>query len=231
VNVLESVERWLMYALGHYRRGIEMLVPVSAPLAQVSLYYSSFFAANAILGMFGGWIGHTNTGPRLVDVDGGTPGSLRLQIHRRIRSPGGARGSHARFWEVFYDATPSISAWAPPELQPALTPVNGDFAWQTAERNNVNYDMFHAWSASALFYNTFKPAKLSSLAGPLRLQMEAAERMIGLGLHFATDLSIANAALVGCGFNGTRVQIRKRLLAQAAPKLVTQSELSALLEM
>src|SRR5262245_45618055 len=48
VNVLNSVVRWLLYSLGHYRRAMDMLVPVSAPWAQVTIYYASFFAANAI---------------------------------------------------------------------------------------------------------------------------------------------------------------------------------------
>src|SRR5438046_1606169 len=69
VNVLSSVDRWLLYSAALYRRAVDMLVPASAPWAQVTLYYSSFFAANAILGTFGGWIGHTQDGIRMVDVE------------------------------------------------------------------------------------------------------------------------------------------------------------------
>lgn len=230
VNVLESVQRWLTYSLGHYRRSVEMLVPISAPWAQVTLYYSSFFAANAILGMFGGWIGHEKGGNRVVDVEQRTPGSQALRIHRRLASPGRAGGSHRAFWDFFYDATAYISPWAPPDLKPALTPVNGDFAWQIAERNNVNYDMFHAWNASTFMFDTFKPAKLKALSGSLRLQLETTGRIVNLGLWFARALSVPSGALVGCGPTGTRHQIQRRLVSQKAPSIVTQSELSSLLD-
>lgn len=230
-NLLNSVERWLVFSLAQYRRAFDMLVPISAPWAQVTLYYSSFYAANAVLGMFGGWIGHSKTGIRVVDVERGVAGSQELRIHRKFRSPSGATGSHRVFWDVFYDATASISAWAPANLAGALDPVNNDFAWQINERNNVNYDMFHAWATSTHFFGTFKPAKLRSLSGPPALQLEKTEQIIKLALHFAKAVSLDGTSLTGCGTSGTRLQLQKRLVTKAAPSLVTQSELSTLLEM
>lgn len=223
VNVLSSIDRWLLYSTTLYRRAVEMLVPASAPWAQVTLYYASFFAANAILGTFGGWIGHTQDGKRVVDVEHGVPGSQELRIHRRLSSPKGANGSHRAFWDFFYDSVATISAWAPTELAPALTPVNGDFAWQIAERNDVNYDMFCAWTASQQFYGTFKASKLKTLSGPLQLQLETTELLIKLGLRFANDVSLSTAALNGCGQTGTTVQVRKKLTNQRPPHLITQS--------
>lgn len=230
VNVLESVQRWLIYSLGHYRRAVDMLVPVSVPWAHVTLYYSSFFAANAILGMFGGCISQTKSGNRVVDVERGVPGSQALRVHRRLASPAGAVGSHKTFWDFFYDAAASISAWAPPALEPALKPVNGVFSWQIDERNSVNYDMFQAWDASTLLSGTFNAARLNTLSGPLQLQLETTERIVHLGLSFANTLSLPNTALGGCGHAGTRHQIQRRLVTQRAPSMVTQSELSVLLD-
>ncbi|HVT37660.1 MAG TPA: hypothetical protein VHE78_01325 [Gemmatimonadaceae bacterium] len=230
VNVVESVDRWLVYALAHYRRAVDMLVPVSAPWAQVTLYYSSFFSANAILGMFGGWMGHTSLGNRLVDVERGAIGNQALRIQRRFRSPTGGAGSHTMFWAVFYDATAQIAAWAPPEFKDALDPVNQDSAWQIAERNNVNYDMFHAWVASKQMHATLNPAKLETLSGSLRLQLEAAERLLGLALHFAKALAVRSTALNGCGPAGARTEIQRRLVTQRAPSMVTQSQLAALFD-
>jgi hypothetical protein len=223
INVLASVDQWLMFSTSHYRRAIDMLVPASAPWAQVTLYYASFFAANAILGMFGGWIGHTADGLRVIDVEHGAPGAQELRIHRRLPSPSGAVGSHRVFWDFFYDAAATISAWAPASLAVALNPVNGDFAWQIAERNDVNYDMFSAWTSAKLFHGTFRPSRLTSLRGPLQLQFEASERLIKLALRFAADLGLATTALEGCGQSGTVSQVRKRLGAQRPPQLVMQS--------
>ena len=207
-----------------------MLVPASAPWAHTTLYYSSFFAANAILGMFGGWIGITRSGNRVIDVERGTPGVQTLKVHRKLRSPSGARGSHMAFWDFFYDAAATVSMWAPLKLQPAFTPVNGDVGWQIAERNNVNYDMFDAWNASTRFFDTFRAKKLKSVQGPLRLQLETTEKLVRVALWFATDLSIPSSAVSGCGPSGTRQQIQRRLVTQQPPSLVTQSELSVLLD-
>lgn len=230
VNVLESVQRWLMYSLGHYRRAVDMLVPVSAPWAHVTLYYSSFFAANAILGMFGGCISQTKAGNRVVDVERGGLGNQALRVHRSLRSPAGAAGSHRTFWDFFYDSVAAISAWAPAALEPALKPVNGAFWWQIDERNSVNYDMFQAWAASTLLSGTLNAARLNTLSGPLQLQLETTERIVRLGLWFANTLALSNTALGGFGHSGTRHQIQRRLVTQRVPSMVTQSQLSALLD-
>jgi len=228
ISLLNSIDRWLVYSLGLYRRSVDMLVPVSAPWAQVTLYYASFFAANAILGIFGCWIGTTPFGERLVDVDRGISGDQQLMVHRNPPSPNGAKGSHRRFWDFFYEGTATISAWAPAELAPALNPVNGDFGWQIAERNKVNYDMFYAWSASTLFFDTFNRSRLRT-SGPLQLQLEASETIIRLALYFANAAALSTAALEGCGATGTTQQIQKRLASQAPPNLVMQSEFYSML--
>jgi len=223
INILASVDQWLLFAATHYRRAIDMLVPASAPWAQVTLYYASFFAANAILGMFGGWVGQTQEGLRVVDVEHATPGAQALRIYRKLSSPHGAAGSHRIFWDFFYDAAASIAAWAPASLASALKPVNGDFAWQITERNIVNYDMFGAWAAARLFYERFRNSRLRSVSGPLQLQLEVSECLIKLALQFANDVGLVTDALEGCGQSGTAAQIRRRLSAQRGPQLITQS--------
>jgi hypothetical protein len=231
-NLLDSAERWLVFSLAHYQRALDMLVPVSAPWVQVTLYYSSFFAANAILGMLGGWVGQTKTGKRLlVDVERGVPGSQELKIHRKFQSPSGANGSHRVFWDLFYDATASISAWAPPALISALDPVNNDFAWQIGERNDVNYDMFHAWQASSLFFGTFDSANLASLSGPPALQLDKTDLMIKLALFFADAVALPGHSLDGCGVAGTRRDRQKLLVNEVPPHLVAQSQLPTILEL
>jgi hypothetical protein len=230
VNLLNSVERWLLYSLGHYRRAMDMFVPASAPWAQVTLYYSAFFAANALLGMFGGWIGQARHGNYVVEVERGAPGHQQFRIHRGLRSPSGTCGSHREFWDFFYDSCASLVPWAPPHLGAALQPVNNDFAWQIVNRNEVNYDMFHAWNATTLFHNTFQAARYRrSLSGPLALQLEATERLIRIASHFADTLSVFSFGLAGCGLNGARAQVQRRLVKQAPPGLIQLSELPELL--
>lgn len=87
VSLLNAVERWILFGVADYRRALDMLIPSNAPWAHVTLYYSSFFAANAILGMFGVWV-HFE---RLVDVDNGVATNQVLRITRRAASPSGSK--------------------------------------------------------------------------------------------------------------------------------------------
>jgi hypothetical protein len=224
-NLLMSAERWLLYSVTHYRRALEMLVPSSAPWAQVTLYYSAFFGANCLLAMFGAWVGQTISGTIAVDVEKGAPGQQELKIVRgsNAKSPTGARGSHRIFWDFFYDSVPTISAWVPSNLAAALSPVNGDYAWQISARNEVNYDMFHAWQASKHFFSTFRNARLKTLSGPLQLQLEMTEQLTRLTIHFARELALSAVALADCGFTGDRIQILRRLVKQQVPALLNQS--------
>jgi len=229
VNMLWDIDRWLLFSVTHYRRAMDMLVPASAPWAQVTLYYASFFAANAILGMFGGWVGQVKGSIRIVEVAHGAPGAQQLKIHRRLDSPNKLGGSHQKFWDFFYDAAPQVSAWAPIRLASALQPVNGIVTWQIGERNDVNYDMYHAWNTAKLFNGQFRPDRLSSLSGPLQLQLEATETLIKLALHFASELELSTMGLDGSGHPGTASQVRRKLGSQRPPQLVMQSEFQELI--
>jgi hypothetical protein len=225
VNLLMSAERWLLYSVGHYRRAVEMLVPATAPWAHVTLYYASFFSANALLAMFGGWVGQVARKTLVVEVADGSPGHQELRVLRgsRAKSPSGTGGSHRIFWDFFYNSVPTLSAWVPPRLALALTPVNGDFAWQIAVRNEVNYDMFHAWGATVTFYKSFNRRQHQSLAGPLAQQLDTTEHLARLALHFAKELKLSSAALADCGFVGDRAAVHRRLVRQAVPSLLNQS--------
>src|SRR5437867_6552917 len=112
VSLLNAVERWILFGVANYRRAIDMLIPSNAPWAHVTLYYSSFFAANAILGMFGGFV--KSEGKRtVVDVVTQGTGAQTFLITRKAPVPLPATGSHGVFWAYFYNAAPHITAWAP----------------------------------------------------------------------------------------------------------------------
>ena len=230
LNLLHSAERWLLFSTSHYQRALGMLVPVAAPWAQVTLYYSSFFAANAILAMFGGWVGYVAGKPHVVDVEEGTVGIQVLQIFRNLKSPNQMNGSHAAFWDFFYDAAATLIAWAPAGLDGPLNPVNNDSSWQIRQRNEVNYDMYYAWMGANFLHASFKPAKLKSLKGDLRLQLDTAASMNRLAQHFATELGLPGTSLMGCGMTtGTRRQGQKRMMTGKAPARSKQSALRDLL--
>lgn len=196
----------------------------------VTLYYASYFAAQAILGMFGGWIGSAPGAKLIVEVHDGRPGSQEVGVRKWQSSPNGRRATHAAFWDYFYDAAASIAPWIPGSLAPALVPVNGDREWLTSQRNDVNYDSFVAWEASVLLQNTFQPQQPHQLTGPLGQQFETTEHLVGLAATLARLLSIQSYALDGCGVNGTRLEIQRHLVCQPAPTLANHSALERLLD-
>jgi hypothetical protein len=224
VSLLNAVERWILFGIADYRRALDMFIPSNAPWAHVTLYYSSFFAANAILGMFGAWVHYE----RLVDVDLGTPTNQILRINRRVHSPSGYKGSHRVFWDLFYEGCYSISPWVPNQLQSITAPVNNDRVWQITARNEVNYDMFSAFDGAIRLDNSFNPKKLRSLSGPLAQQLEVTEGMLKVALHFAKLFGVSSFAYEGLG-EGSRSKILRALVTKVAPSLATQSVLQDLL--
>lgn len=234
-SLLSASERWLLYGLTHYRRAFDMLVPAAAPWCHVTLYYASFFSANAILGMFGGWVGHLKSGPCIVEVDSEVPGAQSFKIHRGkgLKSPNVARGSHQMFWDWFYDSVGTIAPFVvDKDLKSVLQPVNGDTAWQTSARNAVNYDTFGAWSASMSFHSSFKSTKpRESVKGALAQQLKTTELMLRLALTLATDLGLDASALRGCSDpdGGPRAVMQRSLVRRKPPAAINQSELDKML--
>lgn len=234
-SLLTASERWLLYGLTHYRRAFDMLIPAAAPWCHVTLYYASFFSANAILGMFGGWVGHLKSGPCIVEVDSDVPGAQSFKVHRGkgLKSPNAARGSHQMFWDWFYDSVGTISPFVvDKELKSVLQPVNGDTAWQTSARNVVNYDTFGAWSASMSFHSSFKSTKpRESVKGALAQQLETTELMLRLALTLAGELGLDAGALRGCSDvdSGARAVVQRSLVRRKPPAAINQSELDKML--
>lgn len=224
VSLLNAVERWILFGVADYRRALDMFIPSNAPWAHVTLYYSSFFAANAILGMFGAWV-HFE---RLVDVDQGAANNQVLRVTRRVQSPSGYKGSHRVFWDLFYEGCNTISPWVPIELQSTTVPVNNDRVWQITARNEINYDMFRAFDGAMLFESRFNPRRFRSLHGPLAQQLDVTEGMLKLALYFANYFGVNSFAYQGLG-TGSRHKILRALVTKVPPGLVTQSILQDLL--
>lgn len=229
-NALAATERWLMYSACLYRRSIEMLVPALAPWAHVSLYYASYFSANAILAMHGAWVSSVRSRTIIVDVEAGAPGSqcLRVTSGSGAMSPNGARGSHRIFWDHYYGSASVLTAWVPPKMASAFQPVNGTYHWQTDARNEANYDMHQAWESSKLMATAFNPARLKSLSGPMAVQMEACEVLCRTAIHFAKAYKLDVGGLAGGGFDGDRSAITRRLTKQRPPSLLNQSKFDEL---
>ncbi len=225
VSILNAIERWILFGIADYRRALDMLIPSNAPWAHVTLYYSSFFAANAILGMFGVWV-HLR---RVIDVEQGTPNSQILRITRQVKSPSGFKGNHQIFWDFFYDGCTIITPWVPASLQSVIAPVNNDRAWQIKARNGVNYDTFVAFDSAKFFNSNFSPRNLRSVSGSLGQQLEVTEGMLRLAVYFANHLGVSSFPFEGLG-TGNRSKIMRALVTKVPPALRTQSVLDDLLQ-
>jgi hypothetical protein len=226
IAALHDVERQLFLGASNYLRALDLLISSAAPWAHVTLYYSAFFSANAILGMFGGWI---DAPKRIVEVHTSTIGTQSLVLRKNVASPKPYTGSHRVFWDFFYDSRGQIAPWVKPALRPTLEPVMGDPIWQISRRNDVNYDAEIAHHAVSVFPPTLNSVNFRrSLSGPLATQLDVSEGLLLIAFDFAREFGLDSFALATLGV-GKRKDCIKRLIVDAKlPKLVAQSKAAAL---
>ncbi|WP_348266195.1 hypothetical protein [Edaphobacter sp. DSM 109919] len=224
ISLLNNVERGILFGVSQYRRALEMFTPSNAAWSQVSLYYASFFAANAILGMYGVWVGQGYS----ADVESGIPNHQAFQIHKKnLKGPSGYRGSHEVFWDLYYEGCTSFAPWVPTILTEAIEPVNNNRTWQITSRNGVNYDMAQAFDASVLLKSNPRPKDLSEYGGSLGQQREVTEHILKLAVHFAKEFKVSSFPYEGL-LAGDRPKVIRSLVTAPPPNLVTQSILQQL---
>lgn len=224
---LRDVERSLFLSAGQYRRSLDLMIRSASPWAHVTLYYGSYYAARALLGMFGSVI---FKGKFVIDVGKGAAGSQELRF-RRIgnSSPAHERsrygGSHERFWDLFYKAISSLRPFTAVNLAAALSPVSGNPVWQTEKRNEVNYDPVAGLNLAILFGATFTTnAFRSSLPGVLGTQFHIVEALLTLAYDFAGRFGLQTDALDRLGAVGVlRDKVRMLIYDERAPGLGRQT--------
>ena len=193
---LRDTERSLFLSASHYRRALDLMIPSASHWAQVTLYYGAWFAARALLGMFGCGV----LGNHVVHVSRSAPGEQELRVERigsgegRYYVPGG--GSHRRFWEIFYRTVPSFSRFVDVEHATALSPVSSNRAWQIEQRNRVNYRTDESLSVARAFGKTFVDREFPDcLPGVLHTQYKVSEGILAVGSSFAARFGLATDAL------------------------------------
>jgi len=217
---LREVERFYFLAVSNYRRALDLMVPSASSWAHVTLYYSSYFAARSIVGIFGGWIG-TN---RIIEVAASQPGKQELVVTKKPQTTYSA--PHERFWDLFYQGATSLIPWVDPKLRYAITPVAGMVTWQTQRRNDVNYDSFHACQLGVTFQSSFDRSNFpGSLPGILSTQFSVAEGLLLIAAKFIRDFGLLTDSLDAFRPQSTRLTKLQRLVFQdRPPKLVDQTK-------
>jgi hypothetical protein len=196
--LLRNIERGLFLSASNYRRALDLMISSASPWAHVTLYYGTWHAAHALLGLFGCAICKEH----VIDVELGQPGNQKLRI-RKIGSKIGQenttyRGSHQRFWDLFYQAFQPILPTFPSSLQPALSPIGGDRMWQISKRNEINYDTFKSITLAQDFNCVFNKANFPiCLPGEMNTQYKIFELLIEMSYYYASDFGISTDALDG----------------------------------
>jgi len=213
---LREAERFLFLGISNYRRGLDLMMPGAANWAHVTLYYSSYFAARALMGMFGGWIG-TKV---VVEVTTSQPGGQELVVTRPQTN---YNPPHEKFWDLFYGAVESLVPWVDGKLRFAIDPIGGNVTWQTQNRNEINYDSFAACQLASLFQATFKPTRFpASLPGVLSTQFSVAEGLLLIVCRFVRQFGLATDALDALLPAGARSGKINRLVFRDRPARVVQ---------
>lgn len=224
---LRDVERWLFFSASQYRRSLDLMIPSSSPWAHVSLYYGSWYASRALLGMFG----CTVFSPKcIVHVSKGSPGKQELRLEGIGKRPGQQyttyRGSHQVFWDMFYTAAKSLVPMVDPRFAAVLSPVAGDVTWQIQHRNDVNYDSFIGLRLAEDFDRSFsKQAFPGCLPGVLSTQFRILEALLELAYSYARQFGLSTDALVGLGPPAhLRDKVRLLIYADRPPGLVRKTK-------
>jgi len=222
--LLRDAERLLFLGLSNYRRAFDLLLPSACGWAQVTLYYSGYFAASALLAMFGARTYWRRPYPLAIQVDTGRPGSQVLKVVN-TRPMSTYRGSHQRFWDLFYASVSTLVPSIDPPLRIAVTPVSNNPTWLIEERNAVNYESRIWYQAMEDFQVSFRRSNLrSSLPGALSTQFEITEGLLRVSCGFGRTLGLTSDALMNVLPEAARsVRIRSLIYDASSATLGNQA--------
>lgn len=212
---LREAERQLFLAMATYRRSFSLMTVSMSSWAHVTMYYSSFHSASALMGMFGCWrLGRGKT----IDVQSSVPNHQELAVRKFASTH---RGTHGAFWDLFYANMITLTNWVDPALRVGLLPIGQSITWQSDARNDINYDSHSAITLMADFEQSFRKSRVAaSLPGVLSTQFRTMEILLQLSAKFAREFGLATDALDRLGPPGTRRdKVRKLVLDQALPML------------
>ena len=223
---LRNVERDVFLAASHLRRSLDLMVHSAGHWAHVTLYYGAFYAARALLGMFGCRV----FGDSIVEVERSQAGAQRL-VKRAINRGANPytlnrRGSHERFWEAFYNAARSIRPLTHPSLTTFLTPIFNDAAWLIKQRNMINYLAEDSLDTCATFLSIFDDKDVpNSLPGTTNTQYQVSQGLLTVALDFSDRLALVTDALDVYGVQGSLQEKVKRFVYEiSVPTLVAQTD-------
>jgi len=213
-SLLREADRSFFLGVSCFRRALDLFSSSSVFWAHVTLYYSSWFAAHSVLGMFGCWV---RAKGKVVEVKSHSPGSQEFEVQKKY--PTQTTGGHQFFWDAYYNAMNALVLWTDPSLHLAVKPIGNSRTWAIDKRNLVNYQTMQAFGLMHQFVNNFDAGKF-----PLNLQGDV-----------ATQFHLAKSLLLFCadrakefGLNtdvypsfGTRKKAIEKLIFETNPVRLT----------
>lgn len=185
-TLVRESERAFFLSVACFRRAHDLFVASAAFWAHVTLYYSNWFAAHCLLGLFGCWADRVQ-----VEVMKDTPGQQEFVVTQAPKN----KAPHKAFWDAYYDALAPLQNWIDPALNLAVDPINKDMNWQTKVRNRVNYRVREAMDLVSTFDQQFDPTRFpASVPGETGTQYEVTKSTIMLAAQVLVSHSVATDA-------------------------------------
>lgn len=181
--LLRDAERQTFLAASNFANAHRGLQASSASWTLVGLYYTSYYAARAILAMHGGWVDANRRWLGLTDL---TTDALEFTYYR---SPHTAiprkHGTHKAFWNVFYHAVSALEPYADVAHSYALSPVQSSATWLIDNRNKINYQPAMSMKLVSDFFSRYDPASIPAFfPGDLKVQLNVATSLLAITAQF-----------------------------------------------
>lgn len=212
--LLRESDRAFFLAISCFRHALDGFTGSASFWAYVTLYYSSWFAAQSILGMFGCWVRGARKGFRIVvEASQQIPGSQEFKIEKNYSSS--YSGSHQLFWDAYYRAMKNVVFWTDQSLLVAVTPINNNPTWAIDRRNMVNYQSLQTFKLMDDYKAKFDQAIFpDSLPGDMLTQFQLSRAMLLFCAERAVEFGLRTDVFSPFG---TRVDAIRDLIYNANP--------------
>lgn len=213
-TLLREADRSLFLGISCFRRGLDLFTASSVFWAHVSFYYSSWYAANCALGMFGCWVlGRRNKFRIVIEASQHIPGGQGFRVEKNYSSR--YSGSHQIFWDAYYRAMKPIVLWTEASLQLAITPISSNPTWPIDRRNIINYQSIEAFKLINNYTANFNANRFpDSLQGDIVTQFKIAKTMLLFNAKRAKELGLKTDTYPQFA---SRAEAIKQLVYRAAP--------------
>lgn len=222
-SLLREADRSFFLGITCFRRALDLFSSASVFWAHVSLYYSGWFAAHSILGMFGCWV---QGDKKVIQVKNHSPGSQEFTVTKDYPTQYSG-GGHQFFWDAYYNAMRAVVLWTDPSLHLAVKPISSNHIWAIEKRNLINYQTVQAFKLMDDFNAGFDPGKFpGSLQGDVATQFQLARTLLLFCADRASEFALKTDVY---STTGSRAKAITELIFKATPfKLSHHSEESKL---